>query len=310
MTTFFIPEQYREPDTDRVAATQILGCDDTALTALVHSGLPVENDRFDSRDLFNLGLHSGTGTTVPEQAFAFSLRWMRGTTESLLAPRASRFELALTCPECEHPVSTLARPRPERYGGAVSDLTPAAADNDNDDDDDDLVAGPTLTATVHTRGELAPLDSPVLREVVRDFAGLGLRWVKLPAALREDEDLVTSHGVASCESASRYLARRVTDAGLAATTRIGWVIGMLDLVHAWVEVTDTDGTTKVLDPIFALFATTVRDANPLLTEPTMSLRTNRLIPTGLPVGGQVATHDCAGQGFRLSTKIQPAREAR
>jgi hypothetical protein len=297
MTTFFIPAQYREPDTDRVAATQILGCDDTALTELVHSGLPVENDRFDSRDLFNLGLHSGTGKTVPEQAFAFSLRWMRGSTESLLAPRASRFELTLTCDECAHPVSTLARPRSERYDGTVLDLTPTS--------EEDTVAGPTLTATVHTGGKLTPLTSPVLRDLVREFSEMGLRWVKLPAALREDEDLVTSHGVASCESASRYLARRITDAGIPATTRIGWVVGMLDLVHAWVEVTDIDGTTKVIDPIFTLFATTIPDANPLLTDPTMSLRTNRLIPTGLPVGGQVATHE---HSFRLSTKIQPARE--
>lgn len=299
MTTFYIPERYREPDTDRVEAAQLLGCDDTALTELVHGGLPVENDRFDSRDLFNLGLHSGTGRTVPEQAFAFSLRWMRGSTESLLAPRASRFTSALTCAECAHPVSALARPRTERYGGAVLDLTPAS--------NDDMVATSTLTATVHTRGALAPLVSPALRDVVREFAGLGLRWVKLPAALREDEGLVTAHGVASCESASRYLARRVTEAGLSATTRIGWVVGMLDLVHAWVEVTDTDGVQKVIDPIFALFATTIPDANPLLTDPTMSLRTNRLIPTGLPVGGRVAAHE---HGFRLSTKIQPARETR
>jgi hypothetical protein len=297
MTTFFIPERYREPDTDRVAAAQMLGCDDTALTALVRGGLPVDNDRFDSRDLFNLGLHSGTGRTVPEQAFAFTLRWMRERTESLLAPRASTFTLAMTC-DCADPVATLARPRAERYGGAVLDLTPAS--------EGDLVAGATLTATVHTRGELAPLDSSALRDLVREFGELGLRWVKLPAALREDEDLVTSHGVASCESASRYLARRVTEAGLSATTRIGWVVGMLDLVHAWVEVVDTDGVTKVLDPIFALFATTIPDANPLLTDPTVSLRTNRLIPTGLSVGGQVATHDC---DFRLSTRIQPAREA-
>ena len=92
--TFTIPPAYREPDTDRAAALQILGCDENTLTGYVQDGLPVDPEgRFDYRDLFNLGLHSGTGRTVPEQAFAFSLRWMRASTESLLAPRRSTFDL-------------------------------------------------------------------------------------------------------------------------------------------------------------------------------------------------------------------------
>lgn len=307
---FLVPPEHREPDTEFATATQILGCDDDALTEFVRCGLPIdENGRFDSHDLFNLGLHYGTGRSVPKQAFAFSLRWMRETTEALLAPRALTFELRLACAAAAcgtNPVSILARPRSERYGGAVLDLAPQGAG--------DLLTRPAaelaLTATVHTRGELTPLRSPELREVVREFAGLGLRWVKLPDALRGDENLLTSHRVASCESASRYLARRCTEAGIAAVTRIGWVAGMLDLVHAWVEVEDVDGATKVIDPIFALFATTIPAANPLLADPGMSVRTNRLIPCGLAVGGHVAEHSC-GTGLapvRLSTKIVPLKE--
>jgi hypothetical protein len=93
-----------------------------------------------------------------------------------------------------------------------------------------------------------------------------------------------------------------------ATTRIGWVIGMLDLVHAWVEVVDADGVSKVVDPIFTLFAGTIPNANPDLLSTTHTMRTNRLIPTALRVGDRVATHPC--DRARFTTKIQPAKEPR
>lgn len=286
MTAFVIPDAHRTPDTDFAAAAQMLGM---SRDELVHIGLPVVDGRFDSRDLFNLGLHSGTGRTVPEQAFAFALRWMRSSTESLLAPRRYTVELAVSC-ACGAD-STLARPAP--YEGAV--LDPSTTDN-------------RYTATVHTVGSLLPVRSPEVRAIMGEFRRREPRWVKLPDALREDESLLVSHGVATCESASRYLARRCAEAGIRATTRIGWVAGMLDLVHAWVEVVDTDGETKVLDPIFGLFATLIPGANPMLTDPTVSLRTNRLIPTALSVGDRVADHPCATA--RVTTKILPVKEAR
>jgi hypothetical protein len=272
--TFLIPDEYHVADTDRAEAERMLNCSPADLDRMILSGLPVRGDRFDSRDLFNFGLYSGTGRTTPEMAFTFALRWMRSTTEQLLAPRTSRFSLRLTC-SCD--TATLAPPRADRYGGEVRDV---------------VATGTSLAATIGTAGALAPLRSPALVSLLREFAALGLRWMKLPDALREDEDLVVTHGVASCESASRYLVRRCREAGIPAVTRIGWVIGMLDLVHAWVEVVDDDGVPKVVDPIFALFAGTLRDANPLLTDPTVSLCTNRLVPTDLPVGGRVARHGC------------------
>lgn len=288
---YLIPAEHHVPDTDRVTAAQMLGCDEPALDALIHSGLTVRGDRFDGRDLFNLGLHSGTGRTVPEQAFAFTLRWMRGSADALLAPRTLGFTLSAHC-ACTDVALTV--PRPDLYGGAVS---PAPTQ--------DVVAATTVTATLRTEGRATTLRSPVLRGLVEDFAGLGVRWVKLPDALREDESLVTTHRVATCESASRYLARRCHDAGYLATTRIGWVVGMLDLVHAWVEVVDDDGETKVVDPIFSLFAATVPDANPLLTDPSVAIRTNRLVPTAMSVGGRVARHDC---DVPVTVRINPVKE--
>ncbi|MEH0971448.1 hypothetical protein V6U77_09975 [Micromonospora sp. CPCC 205546] len=317
-TLFAVPSEHRLDDVDRASARQLLGCDDRTLSILLDRGLPAGGDpgeeRFDSRDLFNLALHSGTGTTVPEQAFAYSLRWMRSATEDLLAPRASRFALRVACgaEACgPAPTSMLALPRPERCGGAVHDLTVEPAWGVAAPSGDTVVCTGSelaVTATVHTRGERAELRSPELRAIVAEFAAMDLRWVKLPEALRDDVDLVARHGVASCDSASRYLAQLCLRAGIPAVTRIGWVVGMLDLVHAWVEVEDADGATKVVDPVFALFSATVRDTNPLLRDPAVALRTNRLIPTGLSTGGVVAEHRCAGEpaAARVTTKILPA----
>lgn len=321
---FPVPPEHRRDDTDRASARQLLGCDDETLSDLVHCGLPASGihgaERFDGRDLFNLGLRSRTGRTVPEQAFAYSLRWMRGDTETLLAPRRSVLQLRVVCTapagHCRDPHSVLALPRPELAGGEVRDLVTEPAVSPGGDVVAHAAPRLGLTATVHTRGELAQLRSPVLREVVTEFAAMNVRWAKLPDALQDDVDLVTSRGVATCASASRYLARRFAEHGFRARTRIGWVVGMLDLVHAWVEVADSDGVTKVVDPTFALFATTVPDANPLLADPTVALRTNRLIPTALPAGERVAEHRCAGEptSARVTTTILPAprptREAR
>lgn len=284
--TFLIPLEHHVADTDRTEAARILDCTEEALDAFVHGGLTVRDGRFDSRDLFNLGLHSGTGRTVPEQAFAFALRWLRSSTADMSARQEFRFTFGLRC-VCTR--ASLARPRTDLYGGEVRDLD---------------VTARSVSATVSTTGAVTALRAPALVAVMRDFHALGLRWVKLPDALRRNEDLVTSHRVATCESASRYLARRCRAAGFSATTRIGWVVGMLDLVHAWVEVIDEDGVTKVVDPIFALFANTLPDANPVLTDPTVSVRTNRLIPTDLPVGGRVAQHGCATPA---TVKITPER---
>lgn len=288
---YLIPPEHHVPDTDRITATQILCCDDRTLDALVHSGLTVRDDRFDGRDLFNVGLHSGTGRTAPEQAFAFSLRWMRSSADALIEPRRLGFTLTANC-TCTR--VSLAVPRPDLYGGAVDPVP-----------ETDAVTAAKVTATLRTEGRAVPLRSPVLRGLVEEFAALGVRWVKLPDALRDDASLVTSHRVATCESASRYLAARCHAAGYAARTRIGWVVGMLDLVHAWVEVTDDDGETKILDPIFSSFAADVPGANPLLTDPAVALRTNRLIPTALAVGGRVAHHDCAAP---VTVRINPVKE--
>jgi hypothetical protein len=83
---------------------------------------------------------------------------------------------------------------------------------------------------------------------------------------------------------------------------------MLDLVHAWVEVQDDDGEVKVIDPIFALFSSMVGSANPILRDPRISVRTNRLLPTARRAHEPLEQHCCGGRDatFTKRTTILPA----
>ncbi|WP_396451803.1 transglutaminase domain-containing protein [Actinomadura sp.] len=314
-----IPPEHHRPDTGRADAASMLACDQDALSALIRHGLPATGgrgrERFDSRDLFNLALYSGSGRTAVERGVASALRWTRSSCEDLIAPRMSRFELRVACgaPEGCGPGArnTLARPRTGAYGGKVRQVRalPAGAARD-------VPAGPaatargsgpalTLSAVLRTVGDCPVLRSPALRAILREFVGAELRWLRLPEAMRNDESLIP-RGFASCGSASRYIARLCREEGIPATTRIGWLVGLPDLVHAWVEVVDDDGVTKVIDPTFVLLAEVIPGANPMLRDPGIAFRTNRLIPTALGVGADVASHTCAaGRAPRVTTTLDP-----
>ncbi|MFB4295372.1 hypothetical protein [Actinomadura sp. NTSP31] len=327
---YVIPPEYHRPDTGRAEAAEMLACDDRTLTALARHGLPGTGEpgreRFDSRDLFNLALYSGTGRTPVERDVVSLLRWTRSSCEDLIAPRVSRFELRVACgdPDGCRPDArnALARPRTGAYGGAVRNVrahpgrggrrvgaAPDAAATTA------RSSGPAMaiSAVLRTVGDCPVLRSPVLRAIVREFMGAEPRFLRLPVELRDDPDLVP-RGFAGCGAASRYIERLCREEGVPATTRIGWVVGLPDVVHAWVEVVDDDGVTKVIDPTFALLAEVIPWSNPMLRDPSLAFRTNRLVPTGLHVGGDIASHTCGHAvgaadrpHARVTTRIVPLR---
>ncbi|MDG4794539.1 hypothetical protein [Micromonospora sp. WMMD1082] len=297
---FVVPPEHRWGDVGRAEARALLSCDEPTLSALVRHGLPTsghpDGDRFDSRDLFNLGLHSVGHDTVVARTFALALRWMRAGTDRLVAGRPARLDVNLSCggpQECGAGArSHITRPRPEVYGGSVESLHMCHRPG-GEQPAGTPPPGLRMTARLRLTGQLAPLRSAAARDAVRHFLDVGLRWVKLPGPLQADVRLARSHGIASCASASLHLAHLLQSAGLDATTRVGWVIG-LEMEHAWVEVVDTDGETKLLDPVFALFAGMLPGANPAFRDADHALRTNRLVPTALPAGAALAVHSCDG----------------
>jgi hypothetical protein len=311
---YAIPPGHRHEDVPRATAPQVLGCDDSTLGELVRRGLPCSgpsgDELFDANDLFNLALYSGSGRSVPERALRYAIRWMAESPERLTATRRWTFSMTLSCARdggCgADPRIEAALPMPELFGGRLEE-SPFAGEASVEHPASEL----TIAATVETRGEQRTLRSARLRGVVDEVLGSGLRWVKVPASMHARPDLLLPHGVATCTALSLHLAERCQAAGFEARTRRGWMLGMLDLVHAWVEVVDEDDEVKVVDPIFVLLAELAPNAHPELLELCRGSVTNRLLPTARSAGEPLERHVCDGAEAPIAKRITilPAREA-
>jgi hypothetical protein len=306
-----VPEDHRVAYFDRVAALDLLRCGEDVFEALISAGLPHSGEPgkewFDRFDLFNLALASGSRTSVPEKAIAYALRWMHGGPETWTAPLDWTFTVTLDCPreECgTDPAWSHARLLPEAVGGELFQwhTDPAGA---RIVDDRLVYEGPgplTFSGHVSTSGELMGLKSPRLRGIVDDFFAVGYRWVRLPEPHQWEFERVLSAGVSPCISASLFLEREFRRAGYHAFTRRGWLLGMLDLAHSWVEVVDDDGVTKPVDPIFTWLTEYAAAPHPDLATASIGSRMNRLLPAAMAADGRMATHECGGRPQEPSRK--------
>jgi hypothetical protein len=314
---FAIPEPYRDEYVNRADARQTLRCDDALLDRLIAHGLPCGgapgDERFDHYDLFNLALDSRSGRSMPEMAFQFALRWMSGAAERWLEPRSWTMSVGLQCGRdaCgAEPSWSIARPRPDLFGGWIEDLrvtpTTHAADDEIACRGD---GGLALSCEVHTVGRRMQLRNRRLREIVTAFMHAGHRWIRMPEGLQRQDALVLSHGVSNCISASLHLERELLREGFEVRTRRGWMLGMLDIEHAWIEVRDDDGEVKAVDPIFALLSTHAPESNAELEQVVMGSRLNRLLPTLHTAGEPLARHCCDGceSPIRKTTVIRAVR---
>ena len=315
---FRVPAGFRDECVSRVEAAAMLGCGDELLGELVARGLPCSGEpgaeRFDRYDLFNLGLYSGTGSSLPERGIRFALRWMSGAPETWFRPARWTFSVELACPReggCgADPWWSLALPRPDAFGGRTLHLesTPGGA-TAGPGDAECGGGGLALSATLETRGQHLELRSPALLRITHDFMERGHRWVRLPEELQRRPELVLPAGVAPCISASLWLQQRFGEAGFEARTRRGWILGMLDLAHAWVEVRDVDGVVKPVDPVFAMLAAHAEAAHPDFAAACLGSRMNRLLPTAHAADEPLSRHRCGGRESRPAhrTVIRAAR---
>ncbi|MFD0885016.1 hypothetical protein ACFQ08_10700 [Streptosporangium algeriense] len=301
---YSVPDEHRVGFFDRAGAVDLLRCGEEVFDELVKAGLPFaeesDGERFDRFDLFNLALASRSGTSVPEKAIRYALRWMHGGPETWTARLDWTFHVTLECPldACgDEPQWTHARMLPEAVGGELYSwrVEPEGARIVGDHLRHEG-PGPLLFAGhVSTSGELMGLRSPTLRRIVDDFFAVGYRWVRLPEPLQWEYERLLAAGVSPCISASLFLKREFEKAGYPAFTRRGWLLGMLDLAHSWVEVTDDDGVVKPVDPIFTWLTGHADRPHPDLAAASIGSRMNRLLPAAMAADGLMATHLCGGR---------------
>ncbi|MGW7579337.1 hypothetical protein [Streptomyces sp. NPDC054765] len=298
---FTVPDDHRVAYFDRVAALDMLRCEEATLDALIKVGLPYLGETgkewFDRFDLFNLALASGSATSVPEMAIQYALRWMHGGPHTWITELDWSFVVDLECPHQEcgaDPRWSHAQMLPEAVGGQLHSwhVKPEGA---RIVDEQLRYEGPgplQFSGHVSTSGELMNLRSPQLRRIIDEFFACGYRWVRLPEPLQWEYQRLLSAGVSPCISASLFLEKEFKAAGYDAFTRRGWLLGMLDLAHSWVEVTDDDGVTKPVDPIFTWLTAYAAKPHPDLAAASIGSRMNRLLPAAMAANGRMATHQC------------------
>ncbi|MCD0453481.1 hypothetical protein LO762_30495 [Actinocorallia sp. API 0066] len=300
-----VADGYRDEVVGRGEALDLLRCGDALLDDLVAHGLPCSPDgRFDRYDLFNLALYSGSGRSAPETGIRFALRWMGREPDTWFTDKSWTISVELACPRAggcgADPWWKAARPLPEAFGGTVHTLLP-------DDPGTADLDTPGFTARLTARGERRELRSPVLREICAEYDAA--RWVRLPVELQARPELVLPHGIAPCISVSLDLAAKCRAAGYRARTRRGWILGMLDLAHAWLEVVDDDGLTKVVDPVFGLLSAHADAPHPSFRAACSGSRFNRLLPSAHEADEPLFRHGCAGGEHtpKTRTTVRTAR---
>lgn len=301
---FAVPAPHRVENIDRTQALEMLRCGPELLDELVRAGLPAavrpDGIFFDRHDLINLALHSGTGRSMPERAVRYALRWMGESPDSWTTPLHWTFDIELHCDRAggcsagSRFVHT--RLLPERNGGAIEQWE---CDRPLPPGEEDLVLGGPgpvrFAGRLRTQGRLMELRSPVLRRITQEFLDAGYRWARLPKVVQADYEAVMAAGVAPCVTASLFLEREYRAAGYPAVSRSGWILGMLDLAHAWVEVVDDDGISKCVDVVFDRLSRHAERAHPDLARASLGSRVNRVLPTGATAGQPHTRHECHGR---------------
>jgi hypothetical protein len=227
---------------DRARARQLLRCDEEELDRQIAAGLPQWTEHGEAvlgySDVMNAGLYRGHPLSIPRLAERYLVRFADQPVEAWV--REERWALTLSdiCPE-----------------GCSWEAAPSPPDADAGRWHRDEVAGSpgwTLEATV--RGTLAEVADPRLRDLYRrtldQLRDGTLRYQYLPEQLRAAPDAARELGVCDCMTTACSLAQACTEMGVRSRLRLGYLLGMMPIEHAWLEVLD-GGEYKPLDPVLA-----------------------------------------------------------
>lgn len=313
------PEGHREEILDRAGALEVMRCPAEVLDELVRRGLrrsggPAE-ERYDRCEIANLALYSGSGRTLPEIGATLVRRMAREPRTAWVEPVTWQVSVELRCPRGERcgpdPVFRLARPRPERFGGAAWGW-----EADGGVAGDEMTvwrgagAGVSASGSVRTVGRRDPLRSPSLAELFGEVLR-GFRFQIIPQSLKTDARTLSAIRVGDCLGLSTLLRERCAELGYEVRVERGFLLGLLGFLdHAWVEVRDDDGAWKVLDATLALL---VWQAEPgedgeFIAHCRGSVL-NRIVPCTSAAGPRVASHACGGEEVAVGVVLRTRRVA-
>jgi hypothetical protein len=309
----WMPEQYREPTLDEATALRILRCTPRSFAALRDLGLEPGGEpgdpRYDANDIRNAALYSRSGRTEVETALGAILSFLRGSAAELFGERRWAWEMTPAAPQAGGPPGCLVSPlTPEAFGGTAG---PAAAGQDPAGPAGDRVLvpeGETLRGSMTTRGRPASVADPAIRATTAEILDSGVRWHHLSAGLKTDAHAAFARGVGNCDTLSTVLAERLAAAGYAPRTFRGWIIGITEVPHSWVEVTDGDGEVKVIDPSLLLLARHSSLGSEDFAPRALGAALSRIAPTRCPLAEPIG-HGLDGARRDVRFACRPAAVA-
>ena len=286
------PPEHRRPTLDQATAMRMLRCTPESFAALRGVGLEpsvtADGPRYDVDDVRNAALYSRSGRTEVETAMGAILSFLRGSDDALFGERRWTYELVPFAPAGDtclvHPLV------PEVFGGESGPLTTTAGRGVVPRADGRVAvgSGEQLSASIVTRGRPGKVVSPAIRSVTEDFLESGVRWHYLSPELKRDSHAAFARGIGNCDTMSAVLADALRAAGFAPRAFRGWIVGIAEVPHSWVEVPDEDGLTKVIDPSLLVLARHSTFGSPDFAERALGATLSRVVPTRCDLAEPIA----------------------
>ncbi|MER0241761.1 transglutaminase domain-containing protein [Streptomyces sp. HSW2009] len=294
-----VPAEHRVSALGVSEAAHQLGCDKHLVELLVAAGLPAEETaqgpRFDYHDVMNLGLQSGTGRSVAELGERSCMRLAAGKPESWTAARNWRVRLTASVEGAPDTVVAPLPPAPKVLGGELLDWQP------------DIDGPGTAEARLTTRGTVDSPRTDAVREIhdqLLDELATGVyQYGWIPASLRAQPRAALGHRMADCVVSAWLMHQRAQEAGLRARTRKGFLLGLIGVEHAWIEVQE-EGRWLVLDPVLAYLGGRQRNTAPEFADFCRGSVHNRVLAWDRTAEEPLADHVSAN-GERILVDCRP-----
>jgi len=304
---------FRERTMTAADAVQWLQCSSAELDALAAAGLPVVGcDResgdalYDSHDVINVGLAAARGASSAELGQRSLLRYAADEPATWIDPANWSVTCSYSCdlgPGCVDGSWQVGEPALAAFGGMLVnwavDPVPAAG----------MIRGrqvkihASFAAVGSVRKVVAQEIKAVYDDALNRLCSGRLRYQWLPSRLRRDPVAAIELGVADCLALSLHLAANLERSGFEATTRTVTALGLVGIDHAWVEVRDVDRNWKILDPVFAYLALSMRRTRPEFREFCCGSASSRVLPWRRTAREGVVSHHCAHGPASISSAI-------
>jgi hypothetical protein len=317
-SVLWTPAEYRQPTVDEAAARKMLRCTAESFQALRSLGLEGEQTAdglmFDASDLRNAALYSLSGRTEVEMAMRPILAFLQGTDQEMFAERRWTFEMAAaemaaaeTTDRAAGPV-LIHPPTPAAFGGTLVRQDVGGTEAGAGDGRVSVPYGETLRGEMVTRGGPDPIADPSIKALIDELLAAGVRWHYLAEGLKQDAYAAQARGVGNCDTMSIVLCDRLRAAGYRAQVYRGWIVGITEVPHSWVEVVDGDGRTKVIDPSLLVLASHSGLGSAEFVRKAPGATMSRIAPTRCPLSEPIGVGpDGAAVPVRFSCRPRSAR---